>query len=185
MLPVILLALLFAKIKKLKLSVLLKAYALFPFFCVEIVYWCFQISIFSGNYATIAYSNYVKSAFLYLMLIPIIMYRLYKPALVGSLFILTGTGLNKLVIHANGGYMPVYPTVSKWIGYVNEGVVGKGSDTLHCMGTQATRLKFLTDYIDIGFSVLSVGDLFIRSFVFIILYFTIKALNERQQAVLA
>lgn len=168
-----------AKIKKLKLSVLLKAYALFPFFCVEIVYWCFQISIFTGSYSTLAYSNYVKNAFLFLLIIPIIFYQLYKPALIGSGFIMVGTGLNELVIRANGGQMPVFPTLSRHIGYVNESIIGSGSDTLHSMGAQETKFKFLTDYIDIGFSILSVGDLFIRSFVFIIIFYTIKHLNEK------
>ena len=36
---------------------------------------------------------------------------------------------------------------------------------------------YLTDIFDVGYSVLSIGDIFIRVFVFIIIYNTVKHLN--------
>ena len=51
------------------------------------------------------------------------------------------------------------------------------ADALHVLGNAETKVKFLTDYIDYGYSILSVGDVFIHLFFCIMLYSLIKAVN--------
>lgn len=178
MLFTIIAALVFSKIRHYSLKPLLKAYALYPLFLLEIVYWFLQATIFMKNYYFLQYASYVKSAYLFVLFVPIIMYKLYKPALVGSGSILIGTFLNRLVMNANGGKMPVFPTLSLLTGYYSEASMSAAQNNIHTVGTAATRLKILTDYIDVGFSVLSIGDLFVHAFTFIILFYTIKSLNN-------
>lgn len=172
MLLSILLAFIIAKIKHYRLKPVLKSYALYPFFFVELIYWVLQVTVFTKNYTFIPYASYLKSAYLLSLLIPIFIYKLYTPALFGSASLLVGTGLNKLVMYANGGKMPVYPSLSIYTGYFSDTV-----DKIHVIGTATSNLKILTDYIDIGWSILSVGDLFIHAFPVIIIYYTIKKLN--------
>jgi len=179
----ILLTFLFAKVKRYKILPVFKTVALYPLFTVELLYWFFQINTFMGNYRYIQYAPYLKNAYMLVLLVPIFMYRLYGPALVGSGLVILGTILNKTAMHANHGKMPMFPTLSRLTGYLNENVILSGSDKIHVFGTSATKLKILTDYIDIGWSVLSIGDVFIHSFIIVITYFTIKAVNQKRQRI--
>jgi len=173
----IILALIIAKIKHYSLKPILKAYALYPLLLLEIGYWVLQITVFMHNYYFIQYASYVKIAYLYVMFVPIIVYKLYKPALCGSASVLVGTGLNKLVMNANSGKMPVFATFSRFTGYYNEAGMSN-TNNIHCVGTAASKLKILADYIDVGYCILSIGDLFVHAFTFIILFYTIKSLNK-------
>ena len=176
MLLSIILALVIAKIKQYKLKPVLTAYSLYPFFFVEIIYWILQIAIFTKNYTLISYAEFLKSAYFLTLLVPILVYKLYAPALAGSASVLIGTGLNRLVMHANGGKMPVFPSLSLYTGYYST-VPLSTVDKIHCIGSSAAKLKLLCDYIDIGWSILSIGDLFIHAFPVIIIYYSIKAMN--------
>ena len=71
--------------------------------------------------------------------------------------------------------MPVYPTVSKWIGYYQEGQLDGSIDQLHILLDKSSKLPFLADYIDLGLCILSPGDLLIHAFASVILYYTVKA----------
>ena len=177
----ILFALLLARIKKYRLRPLLTAYAFYPFVLMTAALVYFQACVFLHSYAWIEYAAIIKTAYLASLFIPFIVYRLYKPGLAGAGLIVAGSLLNKLAISQNGGKMPVYATLSRLTGYYNEEVF-RTVDALHTAGDSSTKLKFLTDYIDIGFSILSVGDLLIHSFVFIIVYSSIKILNEKEHA---
>jgi hypothetical protein len=108
-----------------------------------------------------------------------LVYKLYMPGLLGSALIITGTLLNKFVMMQNGGKMPVYASLSKITGYYSDSAISY-VDNIHIIGTHLTKFKFLTDFIDIGWSILSVGDLLIHSFTFIIIYNIIKDINKRQ-----
>jgi len=113
-----------------------------------------------------------------LYIIPILRRKLFKPGVIGSCFILTGTFLNKIAIAANGGKMPIYPTFSKITGYYNPEMFSSHAG-IHILGTSSTHLKILCDYIDVGYSILSIGDLFIRAFTAIILFYTIKSFRTK------
>ena len=105
------------------------------------------------------------------------MYKLYKPAIMGSVSIIIGSLLNKIAIIMNHNKMPVFPFLSYYTGYI------KAEDFLikndyHILGKNIiTHFFILTDYIDVGFSILSIGDLFIHLYVLIMIYYLIKQLN--------
>ena len=92
---------------------------------------------------------------------------------------MVGTAMNHIVINANGGKMPVYPTVSKWIGYYKEGQLDGTIDELHVLMDDSSKLVILADYFDFGSCVLSPGDMLIHTFASIIIYYTIKAVCPR------
>jgi hypothetical protein len=172
----ILFALALAGIKGYGLKPLLKAYSLYPFAFLTVLMIYFQACVFFHDYTWIKYAGYIKSVYLFSLVIPFLVYKLYKPGMLGAALILIGTVLNKLVMWQNGGRMPVYATLSRLTGYYSEAAV-RTADTIHSVGDVSTKFKLLTDYIDIGYSILSIGDIFIHSFAFIILYCVIRELN--------
>jgi len=173
----VLFAVVLALLKGYKLKPLLKAYTLYPFAVLTIILLFLQISVFFQNYTFIKYAATIKTVYLVSLILPYFFYRLYKPGLVGSALIFAGTLLNKFVISQNGGKMPVYATLSKLTGYYSDSMIGT-VDSIHSVADASTKYKILIDYIDIGYSILSIGDMMIHSFVFIILYYTIKELNN-------
>lgn len=177
MIEVILVALLVAKIKGYNLKSFFKSRAMYPIFIYEIIYVFLQATIFFGDYRFVKYANIIKSVYLYLYLIPIIVYKKYHSAIIGSAFILIGSIMNNIAIKSNGGSMPVFPTLSYWTGYVRGNSFIKAND-IHILGNSQTKLKFLTDIIDIGYSILSIGDIFIRGFAFLVILTVIKEVNE-------
>lgn len=176
----ILFALALAKLKGYMLRPLLRTYSIYPFMVLTIIMIYLQLCIFFHNYTWIRYAQYIKSVYLVSLVIPFLVHKLYKPGIIGALLIILGTFLNKFVMSHNGGRMPVYATLSKLTGYYSETAM-KASD-IHVVGDSSTKFKFLTDFIDIGYSVLSIGDVLIHSFVFIILFNVIKELNSKQSA---
>ena len=113
----ILIGFIWAKVRGYKILPIFKSYVLYPLFFVELAYYFFQVSVYFENYTFIQYSAYLKDAYMLVMFVPIIVYKLYKPALVGSALIVSGTLLNNFVIWSNGNKMPVYPTLSLLTGY--------------------------------------------------------------------
>lgn len=173
----ILLASLCAKIKGYRIMPIVKAYSLYPFVVVQVLYLFLQANIFIGNYSYLKYASIFKSVYLYTLIIPILVYKLYKPGFYGSMLIIIGTMLNKFVMSQNGGKMPVFASLSKITGYFDESAIPM-VDNIHIIGNEATKYKFLTDFIDIGYSILSIGDLFIHSFAFFVIYNVIKEINK-------
>lgn len=173
----ILAGLLFAKIKKYKISYIFINIDFYPLFVIEAVHVFFQVLVFCGNYDYVKYAPYIHKASMLSLLLPIILRKLHIQALVGSGFVFFGTLLNKVCIKANGGYMPVYPTLSKLTGYFREGDLSKGYDNLHIAFSGTTKLDFLSDYIDTGVFIMSIGDLFIYSFIVIVVYYAVKGMN--------
>ena len=177
MLLYILSAFICAKIKGYKIRPIFKAYSLYPYAFVELLYTLLQLSIFMHNYNFVQYAKVISSVYLYTLIIPIMVYKLYKPGICGSVLIMIGTLLNKFVISQNGGKMPVYASLSKITGYYNKSAI-QAVDSIHIIWNESTKFKFLTDYIDIGSSILSIGDVLIHSFIFIVIYYTIKEINK-------
>ena len=176
MLETIIISLIFCKIKKLKIKPLFKNWAVYPVIFMEIFYLIVQANIFSGNYNLISYVGVMKTLYLCSYLPLIFTYKQHISAIIGSIFVVIGGILNDIAIAANNGYMPVFPSLSYLTGYIKFDSFSKIED-IHILGDSSTKLKFLTDIFDIGYSVLSLGDIFIRGFVFIILYNTVKQIN--------
>lgn len=173
-------ALLLAKWKHLRISKLFTSWVFYPVLFLEGVLLFFQINAFAGNYSYVQYAPLFHQIYTLSYLIPILTLKLWRPALIGSLSIVTGTLLNNFVIAQNGGKMPVFPTLSYLTGYVRTDTFSRVQD-IHILGNSSTAWNFLSDWIDVGYSILSPGDVFIHFFSFLILYETIKVLNLRSE----
>ncbi|MDD4165094.1 MAG: DUF5317 family protein [Eubacteriales bacterium] len=173
----ILAGLLIAKIKKYRVFVIFHTIDFYPLFFVEAVYIFFQANALFDNYSYVKYSKLIQMAFTISLLLPILRRKLYAQSIAGAGLVVAGTLMNKLVISANEGKMPVFATLSKLTGYYKEGIFSKGIDELHIEMSSSTKLNFLADYIDTGFSIMSIGDVLIHSFVSIILYYSIKSMD--------
>lgn len=176
MLETIIISFIICKIKGFKIKPLFKSWTIYPVIFMEIVCLFIQINIFMENYEVINYVGLLKTFYLCSYLPLIFVYRQYIYAIIGSVFVIIGGILNNIAIAANNGYMPVFPSLSYLTGYAKVDAFTKVKD-IHILGDSSTKLKFLTDIFDIGYSVLSIGDIFIRSFVFIIIYNIVKNLN--------
>lgn len=176
MIETILLAFALAKLKGYKLKPLFKSWTIYPVLLFSILYVILEIMIFNGNYKFIKYSSTFHLLYLLAFLILIIKYRLNLSAIIGAICIFIGSVMNNIAISANNGKMPVFPTLSYVTGYFKQDALTK-ADNLHILGNNETKLKFLTDVFDVGYSIMSIGDIFIRFFVFIIIFSTIKAIN--------
>ncbi|WP_291649212.1 DUF5317 family protein [Clostridium sp.] len=182
MIETILISLIFCKIKKLKIKPLFKSWAIYPVLFMEIVYFVVQANIFMENYEVIKYVGILKSIYLCSYLPLIFTFRQYIAAIIGSVFVIIGGILNDIAISANNGFMPVFPTLSYLTGYAKTDAFNKVND-IHILGDSTTKLKLLTDIFDIGYSVLSIGDIFIRAYVFIIIYNVVKHLNITKEEI--
>lgn len=173
----ILLAFLFAKIKGYKIRPLFKSWTIYPLIIFEIIYLIGQVAIFSGNYEFIEFMKSLKTFYLCTYLLLVFKYELYISSIIGAAFVFLGGVLNDIAIKANEGFMPVYPTLSYLTGYIKPESFDLVKD-IHILGNSQTKLKILTDFIDLGYSILSIGDVFIRVFVFIIIYNSIRKISN-------
>lgn len=169
---------LLAKLKGFKLKYLFRSWTFYPILVVQGALVFLQMSIFMRNYAFVHLVPYVQMSVVFSFLFAMFTFELYRPAIIGSASIGIGTVLNRLVIAQNGGHMPVFPTLSYLTGYVTPAML-ESLDTLHVAGTASSKLIFLTDVIDYGYSILSLGDVLIHMFACIMLYTLIKAVNKR------
>jgi hypothetical protein len=169
---------LLAKWKGYRLGYLFRTWTFYPILLVQCMLIVFQASIFMRKFVFVSLVPYTEAAVILSFLFAILAFKLYKPALWGSGLVLAGTVLNKLAVSQNGGKMPVYPSLSYLTGYVTPQMVST-ADSLHVLGGTETRLKFLADYIDYGYCILSLGDLLIHLFVCVMLYALIGAVNQR------
>lgn len=177
MIETILLALLFAKLRGYKIKPLFKDWPIYLVLSFALIYILLEIAVFSGNYSFVGFSAAYKILYLSAFLALIIKYGLYRNAIAGSIFVLLGGAMNDMAIAANNGKMPVFPTLSYITGYVSPDAFTKVND-IHVLGSSAVNFKFLTDIIDLGYSVLSIGDVFIRLFPFIIVFYAVKSCSS-------
>ncbi|WP_026881137.1 DUF5317 family protein [Clostridium akagii] len=177
MIETLLLALVLSIIRGYKIKPIFRSWEIYPVLVCAIIYVILDIMLFNGNYNFIKYANIFHYLYLLTFLILIIKYELNISAIIGSIFIFIGSTLNNMVIAANNGKMPVFPTLSYWTGYAKPDSFMKVND-IHVLGNSATKFKLLTDIFDVGYSIMSIGDICIRVFVLIIIFNTIKAINK-------
>lgn len=181
MLETIFIALIIAKIKKYKLKLFFKNWTVYPLFVLSVVYIIMELQVFKGIYSSIKYTNIFKLLFFLSLFIIIIEYKLYVSTAIGSVFILLGSLLNHIAIKANNGKMPVFATLSKFTGYIKPESFSKIND-IHVLGNSAVKYKFLTDIFDVGYNIMSIGDILIRCFVFLVIYKAIENANYMKTA---
>ena len=184
MIETVIISLIICKIKKYDIKGLFKSWTIYPVVFMELVYLFIQINIFMENYRYIDIVAPLKTVYLCSYLPLIFKYRKYTEAIIGSIFVMIGGILNDIAIAANNGFMPVFPSLSYLTGYAKTDAFNKVND-IHILGDASTKLKPLTDIFDIGYSVLSLGDIFIRFYIFIIIYSIIKSLNTSTEEELA
>lgn len=183
MIEMFLLALLFAVIRRYRLAPLFKEWATYLILVYAVIYMFLNIMVFSGNVTLVKYSWVLKVIYISIFVILILKYNLYKAGFLGVAFIVLGGIMNNIVIKANGGKMPIFPTLSYLTGYINADMIEKMPkyDSIHIMGDSSTKLPFLADYIDLGYTLLSPGDVFIIFIMFLLTYEMIKHLNNSIQ----
>ncbi len=179
MILTIIAAMAMAKIKHFKIKYLFLSWTFYPILILEGIITFFQIYVFLGDYTYTQYAHTFKIIYQFAYLIPVFVFGLYKPAFIGSCSIFLGTLMNKFVIAQNNGKMPVYPSLSYLTGYMKPDTFQQAQDGIHILGNTQVHWKFLSDYIDVGFTILSPGDILIYFFSFLIIYETIKTLNLR------
>lgn len=178
MIETILLALILAKLRGYKIKPLFKDWPIYLVLIFVLLYIVLEIALFSGNYSLVKFASIYEKIYLSAFLAMVLKYNLYKSAIVGSVFVLVGGALNNIAIAANNGKMPAFPTLSFITGYVSPDAFSKVND-IHVLGSSMVKYKFLTDIIDLGYSILSIGDVFIRLFAFIIIYYAVKSCSDR------
>lgn len=182
MIETMLFAIILAKIRGYKLSALFKSWYIYPIFAFNLMYIFGQVMIFSGKYDYVKYSRMFETLYICAFLILIIKFKLYISALIGSACIFIGSTFNRIAILSNNGKMPVFPTLSYLTGYVKYNSFNNIND-IHVLGNAATKVKLLTDVIDIGYSVMSIGDIFIRVFSFLLVFNVIKSISAAKTGI--
>ncbi|NJD03953.1 MAG: hypothetical protein FIA99_15450, partial [Ruminiclostridium sp.] len=172
MIEAFLLALLVAKIRKYRLAPLFREWPVYLVIILALIHLYMNFSIFQGNMDIIKYSSVIRIAFALIFGILIFKYNLYKAGFLGVAFIALGGILNNIVMKANGGRMPVFPSISYITGYINPETFKNMEkyDDIHIQGSSSTKLAILADKIDLGYTMLSIGDVFIVSIVFLTIY---------------
>lgn len=178
MIETIIIAFLFSKIKGYEIKNLFKTWHIYPMVLLELLYFVGQVMIFNGNYEYVKLFASMKSIYLCSYLFLVFKHEIYTSAIFGAGCVILGGILNDLAIKANNGFMPVYPTLSYLTGYAKPEGFNIIND-IHILGNADVKLKFLTDYIDLGYSILSIGDILIRVLIFLIIYNSIKSINEK------
>jgi len=152
-----------------------------------------EIMYFNNCYYISGYTNLFKAITLFSYLGLIYQYELYDSmydkykgkgliAFITSPFILAisclfiGYLLNYIAIVLNSGHMPVFPSNTYFTSYTDIEEFTK--DSFYILGNHTSKAIPLCDTIDIFYSNLSLGDLFIRGYTFIVLYFSIK-MNQK------
>ncbi len=175
MLIFILIPFILARIKGYRVLELFKVVDIYPLFGVCACHAFFIFNAWCGNHSYVRFANLLQFLLIFTLILPIIRRRITIPALVGAGLTMIGTIMNKIVISANDGMMPVYPTRSRMIGYYKTGQLEGGTiDELHVIMDSSAKLRYLADYIDLGTCILSPGDLLVHSFASIIIFYTIK-----------
>lgn len=175
------------------LKPLFKHWSIYLPLFMGLTYVYLEFCVFRQDYWFVPYQQQYKTITLLCYLPLIFKYILYEsawtrfksknnfisiitsPMVIGTMLIALGTILNIIAIKSNNGYMPVFPSLTYSTGYMGKEMFNDG---LHILGGFDTKLIPLTDIFDLfGYSVASVGDLFVRAYAFIILYFSIKNSN--------
>ena len=151
-----------------------------------------EYSMFVGLYYFIPYQHTIKTIILLSYFPMIIIYKLYNndnkkykdnelskiitsPLFKAGFSLWLGSKLNEIVMARNNGYMPVYPSNSFWTGYFKPEFI---QDGIHMLGNAYTKLIPLSDWLDFGVYIISPGDILVRLFILIILYYSVKNSNK-------
>ena len=177
------------KYKQYTIKQIFKHWSIYPSLLLVIFYLYLEYTMFVQNYYFLPYSHIIKTATLLSYFPLIYKYKLLEnqkyinnqflsvltsPTSKAGLFLWIGSSLNKIALFFNDNKMPTYPSVTFWTEYIKpDGFI----DGVHIIGNAYSNAIPLCNVFDLGFTVLSLGDIVIRLFPYIILYYTIKRTN--------
>jgi len=177
--------------QKYNIKKIFKHWSLYPSLLFVLFYLYLEYTMFTQNYYFLPYQYIIKTATLLSFFPLIITYKLFEnpkyinndylsvltsPMTIAGCCLLIGTFLNKLAMYYNDNQMPTYPSVTFWVGYIKpDGFI----DGVHVLGNAYSNMILLCNIWDLGFTVLSPGDVIIRFFPLIILFYSIKKSNEK------
>ncbi|AEY65380.1 DUF5317 family protein [Clostridium sp. BNL1100] len=177
MIETVLLALFVAKIKGMSIKKIFKKWEFYPVFLCSLIYIFLQIGMFKGEYFLLTYTNVYKLVYSICIFFLIYRFKIYKQGFLGMGLMFLGMVLNEFVKYFNNGKMPVFPSLSLKTGYISLDTLNS-VDGWHVLGNNKTHVKFLSDIFDTGYCVMSLGDILVRAFVFIVLYFSFKTIKK-------
>ena len=90
-----------------------------------------------------------------------------------------GYFFNYIAIVSNNNHMPLFNDLSYWSGYTD--IHSFTVDSFYILGDYKSKYIIFCDIIDLGYTTLSIGDVFIRFYPFVILFFSIKKSNEMKK----
>jgi len=164
---------------------ILKQWSIYPVILMSLIYCIFQYMILNHDYSFIPYQKIFKDALImsYIILGVDILFRnkIYKPFIFACYSLLSGCGLNAIVMHFNNKKMPIFPTFTYSTGYTQYDMIINSSKygDFHVLGDHTTKLIFLADVFDVcGFSIWSIGDILVRVFAFMMVYYSVKEVNK-------
>ena len=179
------------KYKQYSVKQLFKHWSIYPPLLFVIFYLYLEYTMFVQNYYFLPYSHIIKTAILLSYIPLVIIYQLYEnpkyinnqffslvtsPMMKSSLCLIIGSLLNKIATYCNHG-MPTYPSISYWTKYIKPG--NEFIDSIHIIGTPYSALIPICNIWDLGYTIISIGDLIIRFYVFLILFNAIKISNKK------
>lgn len=175
----LLLAFIIALIMKLDIKKVFRRWEFYPLLAMTLVYIVFQVTIFMDNYYFIRFTPHLKTGYLVSLAIIIFRNGLYNSYMLAAAAVvyIGGSLMNRFVVSANGGKMPVFPSLSLTTGYVDSGIFTHSN--LHILGNETTKYKWLTDIYDVGYSVMSLGDILMLISVFLILVLYVSRVNKK------
>ena len=182
MIEFILGAFLYAKYKKkYNIWLVFKHWSIYLPMLFLLLYIYLEINIWLQNYWFLEYQQVFKTATLMSYLPLCIKYKLYEntnikyknkdimavitsPMIKATMCLFIGSVLNRIAIWANGGYMVTFPSQSYWTGYIKPESVYY--DGLHIIGNPYSAIIPFCNIWDFGYTIVSIGDLLARMFVF-------------------
>jgi len=196
MIETVLFSIIFSRLKGNKWPIiykLLKHWSFYPIIMTCIFNLYIIYSMVHGDYRLLEYAKYIKTTIYKYKLFNMsifskikyenshIMTTVTSPVSLGVLCMWIGSGLNYIAMWANNWKMPIFSDVSFSTGYskidmFNNTILYNDS---HTFGNYTTNLIFLTDIFDCFYSVMSIGDILIRAFVVLIIYYSVKNINDK------
>jgi len=161
-----------------------------------ILYLILEVLIFNNITWFLPYGAIIKQVTLLSYLGLIVRYELYNSmyekyrdkgfiAFITSPFSLAifclcvGYFFNYIAIVSNNYHMPLFNDLSYWSGYTD--IHSFTVDSFYILGDYKSKYIIFCDIIDLGYTTLSIGDVFIRFYPFVILFFSIKKSNEMKK----
>lgn len=209
MIEVVFFSCIFAKCKGYKWSEIFKIFkhwTMYPIILTCILNIYFVFLMIQSQYWFLQYSSYIKDITFLFYILLIVKYKLINisafkniniknngqlitsltsPVIIGALCATVGSKLNQIAMFYNNGKMPVFPSNSISIGFSKIDMFEKASvfGDFHIWGNYKTKLIFLTDTWDIFYVIMSPGDILIKLFAGIVLYYSIRQCNKNNKLI--